>query len=56
MVRALQAAGARTILPDMRGFRAAQCDGDHHSSPYDPTFQQAAVQFFKEQWRVRRAN
>jgi pimeloyl-ACP methyl ester carboxylesterase len=44
------------LLKEISTARSAQCDGDHHSSPYDPTFQQAAVQFFKEQWRLRRAN
>ena len=33
--------------------RAAECEGDHHSTPYQPTFQQAVVQFFEEQWRLR---
>jgi pimeloyl-ACP methyl ester carboxylesterase len=32
---------------------AAECEGDHHSTPYQPTFQQAVVQFFEEQWRLR---
>lgn len=35
--------------------RAAECEGDHSSTPYQPTFQQAVVQFFEEQWRVRAA-
>lgn len=35
--------------------RAAECEGDHSSTPYQPTFQQAVVQFFEEQWRVRGA-
>lgn len=33
--------------------RAAQCEGDHHSTPYEPIFQQAVVQFFEGQWRQR---
>jgi pimeloyl-ACP methyl ester carboxylesterase len=44
------------LLKEITSARSAQCDGDHHSSPYDPTFQQAVVQFFKEQWRLRRGN
>jgi pimeloyl-ACP methyl ester carboxylesterase len=44
------------LLKEISTARSVQCDGDHHSSPYDPTFQQAAVQFFTEQWRLRRAN
>jgi pimeloyl-ACP methyl ester carboxylesterase len=35
--------------------RAAECEGDHHSTPYQPTFQQAVVQFFQGQWRLRPA-
>jgi pimeloyl-ACP methyl ester carboxylesterase len=33
--------------------RAAECEGDHHSTPYQLTFQQAVVQFFEGQWRLR---
>jgi pimeloyl-ACP methyl ester carboxylesterase len=33
--------------------RAVQCEGDHHSTPYEPSFHQAVVQFFQEQWRLR---
>lgn len=33
--------------------RAGECEGDHSSTPYQPTFQQAVVQFFKDQWRLR---
>jgi pimeloyl-ACP methyl ester carboxylesterase len=33
--------------------RAAECEGDHLSSPYQPTFQQAVIHFFEEQWRLR---
>jgi pimeloyl-ACP methyl ester carboxylesterase len=32
---------------------AAECEGDHHSTPYEPTFQRAVVQYFEEQWRSR---
>lgn len=32
---------------------AAKCEGDHHSTPHQPTFQQAVVQFLQEQWRLR---
>ena len=34
--------------------RAAFCDGDHNSMPYQPTFHQAVIRFFQEQWRLRR--
>jgi len=30
---------------------AGECEGDHHSTPYQPTFQQAIVEFLKRQWR-----
>ncbi len=33
--------------------RAGECEGDHNSTPYQPTFQQAVVQFFQGQWRLR---
>lgn len=32
---------------------SGKCEGDHNSTPYEPTFQQAVVQFFEEQWRLR---
>jgi pimeloyl-ACP methyl ester carboxylesterase len=31
----------------------AECEGDHHSTPYQPTFQRAVVRFFEEPWRSR---
>ena len=33
--------------------RASECEGDHHSTPYQPTFQQAVVLFLEEQWQSR---
>jgi pimeloyl-ACP methyl ester carboxylesterase len=33
--------------------RAAACGGDHHSAPYEPSFQEAVIRFFGEQWRLR---
>ncbi|HEY1339057.1 MAG TPA: alpha/beta hydrolase [Bryobacteraceae bacterium] len=33
--------------------RFAACDGDHHSTLYQPTFQRAVGQFLEEQWRLR---
>jgi len=41
------------LLKEIPTARAAECDGDHHSTPYQPTFQQAVVQFFEGQWRRR---
>jgi pimeloyl-ACP methyl ester carboxylesterase len=33
--------------------RSAACDGDHHTTPWCPSFQQAVVDFFEAQWRSR---
>jgi hypothetical protein len=34
---------------------AAECEGDHLSTPYQPTFQQAMLEFLERQWRLRDA-
>ena len=31
----------------------AECEGDHHSTPYEPTFQETVIRYFQEQWRSR---
>jgi len=41
-------AGLMKAIPTAR---AGECEGDHHSTPYQPTFQQAIVEFLKRQWR-----
>jgi pimeloyl-ACP methyl ester carboxylesterase len=41
------------LLKEIPTARSAECDGDHHSTPYQPTFQQIIVQFFEGQWRLR---
>jgi pimeloyl-ACP methyl ester carboxylesterase len=41
------------LLEEVPTARCGECDGDHNSAPYQPTFQQAVVQFFEEQWRLR---
>ncbi|HEV2852676.1 MAG TPA: alpha/beta hydrolase [Thermoanaerobaculia bacterium] len=41
------------LLENMPTARAAVCEGDHHSAPYQPSFQEAVVQFFAEQWALR---
>ncbi|MBV8709255.1 MAG: alpha/beta fold hydrolase [Acidobacteriaceae bacterium] len=46
----LKIAGLLQAIPTAR---AGECEGDHSSTPYEPTFQQAVVQFFEEQWRLR---
>jgi pimeloyl-ACP methyl ester carboxylesterase len=41
------------LLQEITTARSAQCDGDHNSTPYQPTFHQTVVEFFEEQWRLR---
>ena len=43
------------LLKEIPSARSAKCEGDHHSTPYQPTFQQEVVKFFAEQWRLRGA-
>ena len=43
-----------SLLGLMPTARAASCEGDHNSTPYQPTFHQAVIRFFQEQWRLRR--
>jgi hypothetical protein len=33
--------------------RSGECEGDHNSTPYQPTFHQAVVEFFEDQWQLR---
>src|SRR6516164_7049033 len=40
------------VLPNAR---AGTCDGDHHTTPWQPSFQEAVVDFFTERWRARGA-
>jgi pimeloyl-ACP methyl ester carboxylesterase len=46
----LKIAGLLKAIPTAR---AGECEGDHSSTPYQPTFQQAVVEFFRDQWRLR---
>ena len=41
------------LLGEISTARFEACDGDHHSTPYQPTFHQTVVAFFQEQWRRR---
>jgi pimeloyl-ACP methyl ester carboxylesterase len=41
------------LLGEIPTARFAACDGDHHSTPYQPTFHTAVAAFFEEQWRLR---
>jgi hypothetical protein len=38
------------VLPNAR---AGTCDGDHHTTPWQPSFQEAVVDFFTGQWHAR---
>jgi len=42
--------GLLAVLPDAR---AGTCEGDHYSTPFQPTFQDAVVDFFRQQWQDR---
>jgi pimeloyl-ACP methyl ester carboxylesterase len=43
-------AGLLSAIPTAR---VGECEGDHSSTPYEPTFHRAVVGFFEEQWRLR---
>ena len=43
------------LLEVIPGARSAACDGDHHTTPWYPSFQQAVVDFFAAQWPARGA-
>lgn len=43
------------LLKEIPNACAGECEGDHSSTPYQPTFQQAVVEFLERQWRQRRA-
>lgn len=38
------------LLEVIPNARSAACDGDHHTCPWYPSFQQAVVDFFEKQW------
>jgi pimeloyl-ACP methyl ester carboxylesterase len=46
----LKIAGLLKAIPTAR---QGECEGDHSSTPYESSFQQAVVQFFEHQWRLR---
>lgn len=46
----LKIAGLLKAIPTAR---AGECEGDHSSTPYQPTFQRGVVQFFQDQWLQR---
>jgi pimeloyl-ACP methyl ester carboxylesterase len=41
------------LLEVIPNARAACCDGDHHTSPWYPSFQRAVVDFFTPHWPAR---
>src|SRR6516225_4020820 len=41
------------LLGEIPTARFKACEGDHHSTPYQPTFHRAVVALFQEQWRRR---
>ena len=41
------------LLQEIPMARSAECNGDHHSTPYQPTFHKAVVEFFEGQRRLR---
>jgi pimeloyl-ACP methyl ester carboxylesterase len=41
------------LLAALPQARSASCEGDHYSTPFQPTFQQAVLDFLQEQWRRR---
>jgi pimeloyl-ACP methyl ester carboxylesterase len=44
--------GLLEVLPNAR---VGQCEGDHYSTAFEPSFQRAVIEFFEEQWRARGA-
>lgn len=42
------------LLRAMPTARPADCEGDHVSTPYQPTFHRTVIQFLQEQWGLRR--
>jgi pimeloyl-ACP methyl ester carboxylesterase len=41
------------LLQEIPMARSAECNGDHHSTPYQPTLHKAVVEFFEGQRRLR---
>lgn len=41
------------LLKNIPNAHQAACEGDHHSTPYEPTFHQQVIEFLKAQWRRR---
>lgn len=43
------------LLEEISTASLGECEGDHHSTPYQPSFHQAVVGFLERQWRERAA-
>jgi pimeloyl-ACP methyl ester carboxylesterase len=43
------------LLEEIRSASLGECEGDHNSTPYQPSFHQAVVGFLKRQWQERTA-
>lgn len=43
----------RRLLEVLPNARSGACEGDHGSTPFQPSFQRAVSRFFEEQWRAR---
>jgi pimeloyl-ACP methyl ester carboxylesterase len=41
------------LLQELPTAQAGTCQGDHHSTPYQPSFHRAVIDFLREQWRER---
>jgi pimeloyl-ACP methyl ester carboxylesterase len=41
------------LLEVIPNSRSGACDGDHGSTPFEPSFQQAVADFYTEQWQAR---
>jgi pimeloyl-ACP methyl ester carboxylesterase len=40
------------LLELMSNARVGECEGDHYSTPFEPSFQRAVVEFFEARWRA----
>jgi pimeloyl-ACP methyl ester carboxylesterase/DNA-binding transcriptional MerR regulator len=40
------------LLEVIPNARSASCDGDHHTTPWHPSFHQTVINFFAERWRA----
>ncbi|HKD19726.1 MAG TPA: hypothetical protein VKG23_17865, partial [Thermoanaerobaculia bacterium] len=43
------------LLREIPTARLCRCEGDHYTTPYQPTFHRAVIEFLEGQWRTRGA-